>query len=292
MSIEKFFAIARERYSIKLKRDAGLSRPWSADPIFQNNRFCNVFREDDKTTQWFRENIRDPLDKDCGRFPANILVAIVAFRWFNKIETWENILREKDDLVHLFGKWDSQYIKYLIQRNCKPPYVTGAYIIKTPDGMNKVDGVLWCIDQFVDKLDKGDFDEFEGLGSTMQRTCELLQQCPYMGRFMSYQVVADAQHTQLLCNATDIYTWAQPGPGSTRGIGRVFYGDVDKFKYGSAKDEKEVIKLMRTLLEASHSHELWPFPRNMDMQTIQNMACETDKYYRAEEGGSMKRKFG
>jgi hypothetical protein len=87
-------------------------------------------------------------------------------------------------------------------------------------------------------------------------------------------------------------TWAQPGPGSTRGIGRVFYNDPDKFRYGSEKDEKEVIAYMHDLLCFSMKNELWPsvWPR-WDMQTVQNWCCETDKYYRAEEGGHMKRKF-
>ena len=35
-----------ERYAIKLRREAGVEAPWSADPVFQSVRFCNVHRED------------------------------------------------------------------------------------------------------------------------------------------------------------------------------------------------------------------------------------------------------
>src|SRR5665213_532654 len=130
--INKFFSTARERYSILLKRRAGLPKPWSVDPIFQREYFCNVFRESDKTTEWFRENIRDKVRDD----PQKALLAIAAFRWFNKIETGEKI---KDLLV---GEWSSEAASERLL-NARP-VVTGAYIIKTPDGMNKMTGVLWC----------------------------------------------------------------------------------------------------------------------------------------------------
>jgi hypothetical protein len=45
---ERFFAYARERYWIKLRRDQGLPAPWTTDPILQQYRFCNVFRADDR----------------------------------------------------------------------------------------------------------------------------------------------------------------------------------------------------------------------------------------------------
>ena len=126
----------------------------------------------------------------------------------------------------------------------------------------------------------------------MEEACNLLQQVPYLGRFMSYQICADLQHTPVLNKAPDIYTWAQPGPGSTRGVGRVFYDDVNKFRYGSVKDEKEVIRHMQELRFLSTFKDNWPaeWPQ-WDMQVVQNWFCETDKYFRCEEGGHMKRKF-
>ena len=57
--IDAFFAYARERYRIRLKRNAGESKPWTDDPILAQYSFTEVFREDDKTTRWLRENVRD-----------------------------------------------------------------------------------------------------------------------------------------------------------------------------------------------------------------------------------------
>jgi 5-hmdU DNA kinase-like protein len=281
-NIDKFFAIARERYSILLKRKAGLPKPWSEDPIFQREYFCNVFREDDRTTTWFRENIRDPLRND----PREVLAAIVAFRWFNKIETGEKIKE------FLLGEWDSVKVFNRLQ-NVKP-VVTGAYIIKTPDGMTKLKGVLWCIDKFLETMEKERhyFLTLMGGAYSMQTACELLQHAPYLGDFMSWQICSDLRQTCILESALDKDTWAQPGPGSTRGIGRVYYGDVNRFNYGSVHDQCEMLALMNDLSNKSHEKKYWPehWPK-MAVIDISHQLCEYDKHCRAAEGGRMKRKY-
>lgn len=285
--IEKFFAVARERYQIMLNRKAGLPKPWSTDPIFQTNRFCNVFREDDKTTVWFRENIRNEFRHNA----TQSLFYTTMFRWFNKIEIGQILMKYSFGVDN--GIFHPNILKeQIINAFPNGPYVTGAYIIKTPEGKRKLDGVLWCLEQFFENTKKGVFDRIVAGKSSMEEACKLLQSSPYLGRFMSYQICADLQYTRLLENAPDINTWTQPGPGSTRGIGRVFYNDVDKFKYGNERDEREVIKLMKELREEAQNPINWPLKiPSWDMQVVQNQNCEFDKYCRAEEGGHMKRKF-
>lgn len=282
--IKKFFAIARERYQILLNRRAGLPRDeWTKDPIFKTNRFCNVFREDDKTTEWFRDNIRDAYRND----PEMALGSIVTFRWFNKIEVG-HIIKLAFEAECSFDALKAM----IFQARENKTIVTGAYIIKTPDGMNKLDGVIWCLKEFQEKFEKGDFDKILSGKATMKEACKLLQTSPFLGRFMAYQICADTQHTCLLENASDIMNWAQPGPGSTRGISRIFYNDVNKFKYGSVKDEQQVISHMQQLLSYSKDPTQWPkkWPQ-WDMQTVQNWCCEYSKHEVAQEGGHMKRKY-
>ncbi len=278
--IDKFFAIARERYSILLKRRAGLPKPWSDDPIFQTEYFCNIFREDDRTTTWFRENVRDALRDD----PKEVLAAIVAFRWFNKIETGEKIKE------FLLGEWDQ--VKVFNKLMNQKPVVTGAYIIKTPDGMTKLKGVLWCIEEFNKRLHAGVFNKILCGTSTMEESCTLLKEAPYLGNFMAWQVCSDARQTYLLEHALDAHTWAQPGPGSTRGLGRVYYNNVDHFNYGSKTDEKEMLRLMLDLSQRSRDIKYWPveWPK-LAVIDVSHTLCEVDKYMRCVEGGRMKRKY-
>ncbi len=282
-NIHKFFLLAKERELIRKQKVSGMPKPWTEDPIFAAHRFCNVSREDDRTTAWFRENIRN---KVCNE-PEEALAAIVAFRWFNKIETGEKIK------PFILGDWDN--VKVYNTLAAVKPVVTGAYIIKTPDGMNKLKGVLWCIEEFLKRLKAGKFDRMLSGQISMEESQRLLEQSPYLGRFMAYQIIADARYTCMLEEAPDINTWAQPGPGSTRGIGRVFYNDPLKFRYGSPTDEKEVIVLMKKLLDIAHGNsfkDIVPeLEHGWEMQTIQNWNCEYDKHVRCEEGGKMKRKY-
>lgn len=290
--ISKYFEIARERYRILLKRRAGEPKPWTTDPVFQAHRFCNVFREDDRTTSWFRENIRSPINEIYAINPEIILLSIVAFRWFNRIETWEAILGSGVELEEIFGSWDEDWIRGELFDHAKPPYVTGAFIIKTPNGKNKVEGVLWCISEFRKMMKEGKFNHILSGTSSHESAQRLLETAPFLGRFMAYQIIADARYTKLLENAEDISSWAQPGPGSTRGIGRVFYGEVDKFRYGSINEEKQVIAHMQELMKRSKDSKYWPseWPQ-WEMQVVQNWCCETDKNFRCIEGGKMKRKY-
>ena len=120
--VEKFFSWINERTSIQVKKDAGQPWPWTEDKILREFKFTNAFREKDKTTVWFRENIRDPL-KDSH----DVYMATVIFRWFNLIETGETLLRH-----NLHVDWDPQKAYEAIIPQDK--WITGAYMIKSPTG--------------------------------------------------------------------------------------------------------------------------------------------------------------
>ena len=50
--VKAFFDFCREREAIRLRREAGEPRDnWTKDPVFQQGRFLNVFREDDRVTK-------------------------------------------------------------------------------------------------------------------------------------------------------------------------------------------------------------------------------------------------
>lgn len=53
--VEEFWAFARERHSIYLKRQAGVAPPWTADPLMATRFFTNVYRGIDPGTLAFRK---------------------------------------------------------------------------------------------------------------------------------------------------------------------------------------------------------------------------------------------
>lgn len=275
-----FFDTARERYQIKLNRESGMPRPWTKDRQFQQWRFCQVHREHDRTTVWFRENVRRHLEGMAA------VRATIAFRWFNRIETGKMI----QDL--LVDQWDSQEAARRLAGVA--PVVTGAYIIKGYDGYPKMEGVLKCIDEAFPRLvpmvsmwtklvNGGEF--------TLRTAWNDLTTLNYMGGFMAYEAISDLRWCPPFNRATDIMSWANAGPGCARGLSWTVFGKTGHFSTGPG-DQKLMLILMRELLAMSKDQEYWPqeWP-SWEMREVEHWSCEWDKYCRARNGESMKRKF-
>ncbi len=263
--IERFFWWMEERHRIFLKKNMGLSRQqWTDDEILKTYRFTNPFRENDKTTVWFRENMRDPLkDNDA------VLMATVIFRWFNLIQTGETLLSNN---LHI--DWNPEVAREEIKKQSK--YVTGGYIIKTPDGMDKVDGVIWCVNRIWPQREQLANDI---RSNNLRGSWNLFMQFPYLGAFMSYELITDLRHTHLLHSADDIYTWANAGPGAMRGLNRI-HGRPLNFKSRKHNFNSE----MRDLLSMSPLHLTKDFLPKLEMRDIEHSLCEFDKYERVRNG--------
>lgn len=293
MKQELFFSTAIERYRIKLRKDIGHQPYWkpgggpfdksyTEDPIFSEFRFCNVFREDDKVTQWFRTNVRERL----GSNHLLQLQAAVVFRWFNNIATGEALL------PFLLGEtarlsWARERVKAMAANGER--ILNPAYMIKSPPGLDKATGLFLCISDV--------FDQAEMLtsaildGQRLYKAHDLLCKFGYLGPFMAYQMVCDLRFTPLLQEAKDVNHWTAPGPGSARGIGRIFHDNPGCYNYNSAKDQEVLLEHMRYLLELSRDR--WPakWPA-WELSTVQHWCCEYDKYMRVKLGeGTPKQRY-
>lgn len=313
-----FFAYARERHKVYLRRTAGDGRPWSKDRIFHTNRFTNVFRELDKTTAWFRDIVREPLADD-----KRVVLATVLFRMLNRIEVGEAIFAQGDLLngttafdefteTGKTGQLKSTITSFVGKRG---PYVTGAYIISTPPGQPKLDGVLRIVSDFNKSWQHKQILEMWGNRSHMEAVFELLREVPYLGKFHSYEIVTDLRHTKLLRNAPDVLTWANMGPGARRGLNRVFNRPQPgerRARWNGTIHRDQALVEMRELLKLSRDARLWPqwakatgkasgdnggftsasdWPR-WELREVEHTLCEFDKYERVRNGeGKPRGKF-
>ncbi len=128
-------------------------------------------------------------------------------------------------------------------------------------------------------------------GLSLQKAHRELVQFPWLGNFMSYEVVTDLRHTYVLENAPDIMTWANPGPGCIRGLRRLQglplskKGNSDCLPRpeGWQKTMQDLLKLVQERLP-----HLPPF----EMREIEHSNCEHDKYERVLwSQGKYKRRF-
>lgn len=306
-----FFEYARAREAVRINReDMGLPRPWTQDSILNTYKFCNVYREDDATTRWFRDKIRGPMSET-----AEVLLATVLFRWFNRISTGEAIFCQLGDYSEGRGLVRTAWEEYLerrdpdilrsaIMRFCgSGPYVTGSYIIKSPDGYSKLDGVLKCVQDFREAqpmakfIPRGYGPKREQMGwydmasmkldkrinYSMEQMWDWLKRFPFLGGFTAYEIVTDLRHTALLRDSADIYTWANAGPGAVRGLNRL-HGR----KLGQALVNHIAVCEMRDLLALASGEfaSIWPTRADtpVEMRDIEHTLCEFDKYERTRLG--------
>lgn len=276
-----FFEFCRERELVRVKKESGEPPPWTEDVVLRQFRFCNVHREDDRTTRWFRDNIRRKM-----RNQPDVLFATVAFRWFNRIETGMAL---RDILIL---NWNPEVARRRLgELAARGPVVTGAYVIKTPTGRTKGDGIVDCLQKFRQRHMERILRYLRGPNPTLQGTWVQLMEVPYLGPFMAYEIVTDLYHTRLLERAPDIFSWANPGPGCTRGLGWIVANDPTKFRYPSPKGQ-DLLHHMRNILAASGDPANWPLEwQPWDMRTVEHTLCEFDKWQRGRQGETLKRRY-
>lgn len=266
MNVDMVMYWIKERHSIYKKRQAKLPKPWSDDPIFQNYRFCNVYREIDKVTIWITKHWVKP-NKDA----QDLWFAMVVARLVNWPSTLE-IMGFPKDLD------ENQFVGTIhkLQKAGQKTY-SGAYIVSTNgNSMDKADYLfqkvltpLWSRRDFIRPM-KGD---------TLEAFYTRLTTNIGMGTFMAAQVVADMKQVEPLKSAKDVKTFAAPGPGSKRGLNRVFGNPVDK--PWKPADWKRSLLELKAAVDPLVIEAGLPF---IDAQNLQNSLCEIDKYERVRLG--------
>lgn len=297
--VAAFFAYARERYAIYKRRKQGWPWPWTSDAILQTHKFTNVFREHDRTTVWFRENVRDRLSDS-----TDVILATILFRWFNRIESGQVIFGQRD-LLSGQTPWErlrdtgetGQIASALRSAYPRGPYITGAYIIIGEPGMPKLDGILSFLHKFyVDSELSSTGSMVLGMGAdsnwnSMEEFTGWLQEFRGMGPFLAYEVACDLRYTGVLDHAKDIMTWANLGPGARRGINKMCglrrEGTATARQAWShtALKNYEYLEKMHDLLLLSREPGMWARDgMPWDMRTVEHTLCEFDKYQRVLNG--------
>ena len=285
-NLEEFFAYAKERERVRLAKESGASRPWTIDTALGQFRFCNVYREDDRTTRWITENIREPVDKTD---PLGLPLAMTIANFINRIESLDLV---KDLIVEGYHVNRARFHERLKDVN---PVVTGAYVIHSEIGMPKLEGCMFIFDWY----SKSGWEELaksiEPGKTTLEEVHKWLMEVKNVGAFMAYEIVTALRHTSLLRDAPDILTWASPGPGAARGLDWLYRDEADRkpFSYGSKKQRAIMNEEMQKILAASRDPANWPNQdRPWEMREVEHTLCEYDKWCRVTHGGKrMKRRY-
>ena len=257
-----------ERYKIYLQKEAGLPKPWSNDPVFQETYFCNVHRENDKVTKWIRQNYNH---SHMNMPEFNMIVA----RLVNKPSS----LR---DMHWPFDDWSE--LEYNIFKDVMGQKGSwgSAYIVST-------NGRSMPKHEYIAELLTAASNALPGLayGVTCQSYFKALQGITGLASFMSAQVVADLKNTPMhpLKTASDWWTFVAPGPGSLRGM--AWIENENEPKVSPARFH-QLMPWLRDYVDTMLHAEVPRFSN----QDLQNCLCEFDKYCRVfYKTGRSKRRY-
>jgi hypothetical protein len=270
-----YWACERER--IRVAKEAGAPKPWTLDVILQNNRFCNIRREDDKVTKvimaWLGAHAGEP----------DLWFAAAVARLTNEPATLA--------AIDWPLPWDAgRFVEAMAKRQTSlargERLYNSAYVIPAgPKGVPthehlacSVLGPMWAGRAWLRPRE----------GERLLEFYARLKQCDGIDDFLIGQIIADAKFFEPLRSAADWQTWCIWGPGSKRGVNYMLERPADTpwrvlSEWRAAFDEiweRATPELAARGIEPLAAHNQ------------QSVFCEISKWERVRRGeGKAKQRF-
>jgi hypothetical protein len=274
--VARVVKFAVEREAIRLRKEAGQPPPWTTDPILAAGYFCNVHREHDKVTRWIAENWRGPNRDDPGL-------------WFGM--TMARCINEPSALAEIGYPvpFDAERVRSVLEaRKARGEKVfrTDAYKPPTPPEKSR-STISFLVEDVLGPLWRDREQLRPQAGEMLRAYSDRLRERYRIGPFLAGQIIADLKHVEPLHSASDWWTFALPGPGSARGLNRVCKREV-KASWSEAQWHATLLQLGTEIAPQLEAAGI----ARVDAQNLQNVLCEADKYFRAQEkGGKPARKY-
>lgn len=265
--------------------------PLTADAIMERNKFTNVYRALDRSSQYLISNViynERGLANDYDT--EDIFWRIILYKHFNLPSTWEALEKEFGDIT--LDTPNSEIIRFLKEYQVNNHVYSNAYMITAAfmrseaakkkyglvTGMPKFELYLRIFEQ--DFLEKGIMYKILRQPTFELAFNEIMNVCG-IADFLAYQLIQDLNYSALF--NFDPNSFCAAGPGTIRGIERTF-NIIGKPNY------QEIVKWTHLHLEEltknfSHSMSVNLTPRLIEglpltVPDCSNVFCETDKYMR------------
>lgn len=286
--IHMYFAWARERHAMFLRRKFyELPPPWSSNPVMAATRWCNTYRELDKVTQWFSYNVYRP---NSGN--PNLWFAAMICRYINHPDSIQDLMDA--GCMGFSGKWDWRKAAEVLDARKKAgkQFVTGAYLVNSVSSADFPPDIIGSKPHVVCyrlSYAWANRRQLEGhFKNTLKEAYDAFSSVPGFGPFLSYQALVDMSYSiKWLKNAPDLNRFNSAGPGTKRGLGRIF--DGSRRGEFESHDQAWCTERLIELHGMAQSSEFWPqteerSPGNgwapLSVSNLSNVCCEVDKYFR------------
>jgi hypothetical protein len=272
---DTYWRFATMRQEVFFNKINNVPPPWTSDSIINTYKFCNAYRASDRVSQYLIKNVI--YDNNRSKNEEEVILRILLFKIFNKIETWEYLEAKIGDYITL-SNFDLDTYSNILQEAMNLGYViyTSAYMSCASKEFGydkKHQNHLALIDKMVVK-DRVINSIIKA--KNLEEIFHILQEYPLIGKFMAYQLATDINYSEVINFDENSFTIA--GPGAERGISKCFIDTdgktyTDIIHWMTENQEKEFQRL------GLNFQSLWGRP----LQAIdcQNLFCETDKYCRA-----------
>lgn len=268
---DTFWKFAAERQAIFFARIMGQQPQWTKDPILQNYKFTNAYRASDRVSQYLIKNVIYKGEQSSDE----IFFRTLLFKIFNKIETWELLLRELGGIS--FADYSYKHYNRILSKaiDSGTRIYSAAYIMPT-GGLSSNFGRkhrmhLKLLELMMHEETPARLSDISSMGKVF----ELLRSFPSIGDFLAYQYTIDINYSPLT-NFSEMEL-VVPGPGARDGIRKCF-SDL------GGLNESEIIKIVAERQEMEFERlgldfcSLWGRP--LQLIDCQNLFCEVSKYAR------------
>lgn len=226
-NLNMFFRLIYERQMIWKRRFIDcLPAPWTTDKIFAKFKFCNVYREHDRSCQWeIRNIIMDPNLDDI----RNLVWKILVYRTFNNPETFARALEKWPNGIPDFDSYDenafADHISFIREIGLNP--FTNAYSITgNVSRGNTID------DQFCHTVIPTIHDNMDGIMNMIdnarmpEQIITFLMTLPSVSKFIAHEYYQDFTYIPIYSDRKlmkfDQNDYTNLGPGSSQGVRLLF----------------------------------------------------------------------
>ncbi|TIL83158.1 MAG: hypothetical protein E5Y89_01935 [Mesorhizobium sp.] len=269
--MDTYWRFADERQRVYFKRLQDSIGPWTEDPIIDRYRFTNAYRAADRVSQYLIRHIQ--YDNERSQSVEELFFRTLAFKIFNKIETWEYLERVLGPLTWAWTALDDIAGVLDDMMAAGQSVYSAAYIMPAPKlGMVRKHANHLALLRLM--MDDGLPCKIADARS-LREVFDLLVRYPGLGRFLAFQYAIDLNYSAML--DFDEAGFVVAGPGALDGISKCFY-DTDGLS------AEELIYMVTESQQSAFARLGLAFPglghRPLQPIDCQNLFCEISKYAR------------
>lgn len=272
--LELYWRFVAERRAMQLRRDAGAMPPWTTDDTLRWNRFTNVYRIEDRVSQYLVSNVLYNQEWSA----EDLVFRAILFRIFNLPATWDFLVAEFGEprWATFHHHWEQWADAVAARRESGIKVFNGAYLIAgvhTYHHLGKEHNWLYLLNHM---MVNGVYGHVLA-APTYRDVYQALLRYEMVGPFLAMQWLTDINYSPAIAFSEN--EWVMPGHGAVRGLtklGLIRQGDSGASGIEWLRERFQSSLAERNLRFDPLGGRRWP-----SLMDIQNSLCEYDKYARA-----------